>query len=389
VRILHVISSLGLGGAENVAIELARQFADRHQVHVFALRQANPRENLIAAERRTMLEAHAIAWSEGRAGSQRLAPLLAPFELIRLINQIRPDIVHSHTDVPDFCLALASRFTRFKIARTIHNTQLWPTRRSMGRIAEAHFRDDLVVAINQPTLQAYRDLRRSFGLSSSPSTTIIPNGVRQLGDDEYHDAQHARDVLGADPERLQVAFIGRLDPQKGFDTLLASLDLLSPPARARLQMHVLGEGVLAEAAARAAASGLITWRGARPDARRWLKTFALVVMPSRFEGAPLVAAEALMAGAPVLISDIPGLREAAPSGWPLIVPAGDPGALASLLEALVMGRETLPAVPPGAASQFDAARMGSAYLEAYERHLEAGAQPELSPGTSKRAMTAS
>ena len=63
----------------------------------------------------------------------------APPLLSRLIRRWKPDIVHSHTDIPDLCVALARRIRKFPVARTIHNTSLWPTHYFIGRVAESAF----------------------------------------------------------------------------------------------------------------------------------------------------------------------------------------------------------------------------------------------------------
>jgi glycosyltransferase involved in cell wall biosynthesis len=148
------------------------------------------------------------------------------------------------------------------------------------------------------------------------------------------------------PETRPVPYVlavGRLAPQKGFDVLLDALPRCShaPP------VVIAGDGPDRSAlAARAAASGLtarIEWLGevSRDRVKHLLRGAALVVMPSRFEGNPLIAIEAMQAGAPLIASDIPGLPDelrTGQTGW--LVPPEDPAALAAAMDRL-LGDPTL------------------------------------------------
>jgi glycosyltransferase involved in cell wall biosynthesis len=74
-----------------------------------------------------------------------------------------------------------------------------------------------------------------------------------------------------------------------------------------------------------------------PNAAEIMSQFDLVVVPSRVEGLGLVACEALAAQTPVLATNIPGLRQALPPDWPLLVPPNNPEALMNVIMAAVRG----------------------------------------------------
>lgn len=131
-------------------------------------------------------------------------------------------------------------------------------------------------------------------------------------------------------------FFGRLDVfQKGLDTLIEAFALLRSD-RPGLMLDVAGRGkdadrVACMAETRGVADG-VRMLGPVSDEER-LRLFAearLALMPSRFEGFGMVAAEAMAAGVPLVASDAGSLPEVvAPPGGGVTVPADDPVALAA------------------------------------------------------------
>ena len=122
------------------------------------------------------------------------------------------------------------------------------------------------------------------------------------------------------------------------------------------------------------------------NARDQLHTFDLIVMPSRYEGLPLLAMEALAAGTPVLATKVAGLQEALPPDWPLIVPCEAPAALADQIRAFVAGRDDIAELSARGrkwVEQFSAGRSHQLYLEAYSQYL--GKAPPTSPVRTKIA----
>jgi glycosyltransferase involved in cell wall biosynthesis len=125
----------------------------------------------------------------------------------------------------------------------------------------------------------------------------------------------------------------RLSKEKGVDVLLDAMPLVRA-AVSTADLTILGEGPLkADLLAQRARLGLneaVHLAGFQPNPYPHFKHADLLVLPSRFEGLPLVVLEALAVGTPVVASDCPGAVREILADCPMarLVPPSDPKALA-------------------------------------------------------------
>jgi glycosyltransferase involved in cell wall biosynthesis len=131
----------------------------------------------------------------------------------------------------------------------------------------------------------------------------------------------------------RVGGLGRLTAQKGVDVLLAAVRQLVGHGAA-VEVVVGGAG-RDGAALRAAAEGLpVTFPGFVTDVRGFLAGLDVFCLSSRREALPLVLLEAMAEGLPCVATDVGDVRPAVGEDA-VVVPAGDPGALAGALRALL------------------------------------------------------
>ena len=142
-------------------------------------------------------------------------------------------------------------------------------------------------------------------------------------------------------------FVGRLEPRKGIDVLIAAANLLADRGVtprfviAGNDTRILGDGLTYEQAWRSGRAGRvlpdITFLGEVSEAelRRLYRRADLVVMPSRYESFGLVLLEAMMLAKPVVASAVGGIKEIVRPGVDgLLVAVDDPAALADAIDAL-------------------------------------------------------
>jgi glycosyltransferase involved in cell wall biosynthesis len=151
-------------------------------------------------------------------------------------------------------------------------------------------------------------------------------------------AAEVRRVIGVPAGTALLVTVARLAPQKGLDVLVDAVARLSGRSGTSgpVLAVVAGDGPLAEqvsadAQARQAPLRLL---GRRDDVADLLSAADLVVVPSRWEGQPLIVQEALRAGAAIVATDAGGTAAVAGDAA-VLVPPGDPAALAAALAGLL------------------------------------------------------
>ncbi len=213
------------------------------------------------------------------------------------------------------------------------------------------------------------DLRRQ-GIAAG-RIACLPNGIDPAAYGR-EDRAAARRALGLPPQALVLLAPARLHPQKRHADLLGALAQVDRDGGRDWLLLCAGEGELRSALeAQAAAAGLaerVRFLGRRQDLPRLYAAADLVVLASAIEGLPLALLEAQAAGRAVLATAVGGVPEAVDDGRTgLLVPAGDPAALAGGLRRLLDDaalREALGAAGPAWVRE----RFG---IDRYARELEA------------------
>lgn len=363
MRILQVIPTLWVGGAERIAASLARRLRrSGHTVGVVSMFGASASGASI--DRDLASDGIEVHFLDKRYGvDPRMIPRTA-----RVLTSFRPDVVHTHLGVLKYVLPALAAARRCRVVHTVHNMAEREVERPSQLIQYVAFRSLVVpVAIGEAVAAS---IRRVYRL---PVCRVIPNGISVLDcapqPRAREDVRAELDIPRAAPVFLAV---GRFDPQKDHATLVRAF------ASQRLRAagaHLLlaGDGELrgeAERLARAlGASDRVRFLGVRSDIPRVLAAADVFVLSSRWEGSPLSVMEAMASGRSVVATAVGCVPELVPEGTGCLVPPGDPGALEAAM--LQLARDLPLAHAWGAAAgevaraRFDASAMTRAYEALY------------------------
>lgn len=194
-----------------------------------------------------------------------------------------------------------------------------------------------------------REAQKRIGLPKTKSV-IIGNGV----DTARFSPVAAKPTVP--PGAVQLLCVGRLCRQKGQDLLLQALAGLRETLRSQIQLTFVGSGDSAQLRGLASAIGVqVAFLGHREDLVDFYRGADVVVLPSRWEGMPLVALEAISCGSPVLLTEPAADPQLRP--WVMTCEATVAGVAAAidLLASNPAERQRLRALAIGARSSIDEA----------------------------------
>ena len=297
--------------------------------------------------------------------------LAAVLRLRRLLRDWAPGVVHAHGLRAAAFAALALAGRPWPLVVTVHNA---PPATGPGRVIHGAL-ERLAARRSAAVTWVSGDLAARMRRAGAPDAGRAVVAAPQTAPPDAAQTAAARADLGG-AGRPVVFAAGRLVAQKGFGVLIEAAARWQDREPVPL-LAIAGTGPLAgDLASQARAAGVgVRFLGWRADVPALLAAADVVVVPSLWEGQPLIVQEALRAGRPVVASRAGGIPDLTGEDGALLVPAGDAAALAGAVRSVLDDRG-LAARLRAAATQRGAALPGAtdavdSVLALYRRVLRA------------------
>jgi glycosyltransferase involved in cell wall biosynthesis len=369
MRVLQIIPTLVRGGAEKQLVMLAAHLPrDQFDVHVCVLTHDGPYHEEL---RRQEIPVTVIG------KTWKLDPV-AYWRLRDLIRRLRPDVVHTwifaancygraaaisagvkHIVAGERCVDLWKAWYELAIDRFLAR---WTSR---------------IVTNSSGVLDFY--VQRGL---PSEKFVVIPNGIEAAAANVDASRHELLSELKLAEDVKLIGAVGRLWPQKKYKDLIWAAELLRA-ARGDTHLLIFGDGpqreILRKFAEDVQVDSHVHFLGERQDVPRWLHHFDCFWLGSGYEGQSNSLMEAMMAGVPVVASDIPGNRDLVvhdQTGF--LVPVGDAGEFARktnmILDNPDLARRFGSQARERMTTEFAVAKMVTRYADLY-RELEQTAGP--------------
>jgi glycosyltransferase involved in cell wall biosynthesis len=323
VRILYLLTSLGIGGAEKQVIGLAERMSARgHTVAVLSLKHAEEEWPAKLPVLRLNIRKTPLGIWRGLRFAVQFAVMF------------RPDLLHSHTYPANIFARLLKRMLPRpapRLINTIHNVYEGGSRR-MLLYRLTGFLVDQVTAVSQAAADRFVKLRAV----SAAKMRVLTNGIDTgaFAPDRSRRRQ-MRAQMEAGKSFIWIA-IGRLAPAKDYPTILESFAQLRP-THPTAQLWIAGEGDVSQLHSvnnPSDSNSNVHPLGLRRDIADLLDAADGYVLSSAWEGMPLALGEAMAMEKPVVATDVGGIRQLVGERGSIVAPKDSAALAAAMLNVM-------------------------------------------------------
>ena len=364
MRILQVITSLDMGGAETLVVNLIprlQALGNTVDLCVF-----NGTETPLTQR----LKKECPQTKIFTLGHGVYNPLYI-FKLVKIMKNY--DIVHTHNSSPQLFVAIASLFNSPKLVSTEHNTSNRKRNWKWYRPIESwmYSRYNHIICISKIAEEKLREYMGGEWLVTSSnkykSITTINNGIDV---NAISEAVPCKELLELKENRKAILMVAGFRKQKNQDTIIRALTLLD---QEKYEIWFAGIGERMEEVKQLALSlGVcerVRFLGLRTDIPNVLRAADIIVMSSHWEGLSLSNVEGMSAHKPFIASDVNGLREVT-KGYGILFPHEDAKALADEINQLAESDKYYDEVANrcyNRALEFDISKMVNGYNQVYQK----------------------
>lgn len=317
MKVLHVISSLAVGGAERLLSDLLPE-----------IKKAGVDVGLLVYKRHHNFIEKKIENAGINIISLDFKSIFNPLIVISLFKIFRGyDIIHAHLFPALYQVAIARAFCHGKLVYTEHSTNNKRRNRYYLRRIEQYMyrRYSKIVCVSkeaQETLSTWLD-----GFENRIS--VITNGIDLSGYQYFErDSSHPFTLL----------MISRFSAAKDHATVIRAMKDISEAA----QVFFVGDGALRKAckdlAVELGVDDRIHFEGIQTDVVHYIAKSDVGILSSHWEGLPLTAIEMMAGGLPVVGSNVAGIRPVL-EGAGLLFEEGDAKHLAEIINTLIINRD--------------------------------------------------
>lgn len=364
-KILYIIWSLDLGGAEQVVVDLAGRLRGGQFEPVVCCLNQKGRHSLRLEEQGIKVIA---------LNKKPKVDFSVIGKLLKIIKEEKIDLIHTHLFSAHLWGRIAAVIARVPVISTEHGIDRWRTKFHI-------LLDRILTRANKKVIFVSKKVRDFYAEQVYPlngKAEVVYNGIDASQFKRPLDIRAIRLSLGFDPAKKIIGTVGRLVADKAHRDFVKAISLIVHKRKDVLGV-IVGEGELRPVLERMIRDlGLkdhVALLGYRSDTSELYRAMDVFVLSSASEGFPLTVLEAIHSGVPVVATDVGGIRECIESGkegW--LVPPSEPQALADailkVLEDQELGFKFSQNASRKAAEEFSIEKMTERHEAIYREVLE-------------------
>jgi len=320
MKIVHIIDLLHAGGAQTLLVTYAQQAKLAGiEAHIISLREYTAASAPIS---------NALDKLGVKVTFLSKSKILDPIRLFKLISLIRHqeyDIIHTHLNHATVLGILSALWLNKTIVVSVHNVLKGRKKRLSEELELFLLRyADCIIAVGENVNADYSPL-------FPDKVVTLPNAVNEVPSMESAQRANIRRLLTGNVEAPLLIAVGRLNEQKGFDTLIQAFEIIHSQFP-QVHLIVAGRGNLGEALQTDTTSrGLqnnLHWLGLRDDVPLLLAASDIYISSAYWEGLSIALLEAMSAGLPSVITAVGDAEKVITPETGILVPPRSPERLA-------------------------------------------------------------
>ena len=311
IKVVHIISNLSLGGAQILLFDILCKLKEYEDLEL----------TLVTIDSGEYIEKYKNAGI--KVIDLREKGLVNPkiyFKLKKILESLKPDIVHTHLNKADFYGRIAAKRSNVPlIISTCHNYSTTHSGADINKKSFFDVIDNFVIDYSKSYLIAISKLVKQYLINRNPSyekiTEVIYNGINfdkikyKLSNWEILKLRSENNI---DSDDFVISVIGRLDKQKGHLIFLESVKEIIHQNK-KIKILLIGDGSLREQIEifikENNLSSQVIMKGFQPDSEPYIEISDLICVPSLWEGFGLVIIEGMIKRKIILASDVGGIPE--------------------------------------------------------------------------------
>ena len=358
-KVIHLITTIERGGAENQLLILVREQIEKHlDVEVFYLKgKPELEESFIKLGARV---------NSLLASRNFLTQIL----LFRRFLNGRNILVHTHLAQAELLAAIVCKRKKFIISR--HNFEpFWPNKPSFVSQVLSRYTSTKAATCVAISNAVKEYLRLHKEISPKVKIHVIHYGFEST----YFQIVDQPKMINSEltnKEIFKIGTIGRLVPGKNYLTMFESLKLVAETIP-NIKMFIVGAGKSEEELKKVCKEmqieNHIIWMGKTAYTQEFLNQIDLFVFASKGEGFGLVLLEAMQANTPILAPNNSAIPEVLGVGYSGLYPTGDHRSLAEEILSIYNNLKSVNDLTSGYKSQlelFDSKIMVNKIIQVYE-----------------------
>lgn len=297
MKILHIITTINRGGAENHLSVLLPSLQKFHSISICYIKGDGYWSNHFSASGISVFPLRASSYFD----------LFAIFRLLLLIINTKPNIIHVHTPPAEFFLKIVSFFlpSNIKVICTKHNDEPFiPKLPIPSLLSLLSMKYSQTIFISSAVSLYFKRLYPHLFLRSK----VIHYGI------PYRESSCDGNSSLFPDASIVFGMVCRLVPQKDIMTALKAFSLyISDKGDTNALLCIVGSGseyhTLKQACIDLSISNQVVWAGSTDDPSKYYKSFDVFILSSIYEGFGLVLLEAMSHKLPIIASSVSAIPE--------------------------------------------------------------------------------